>query len=285
MIFASPAALKNVVATSGDLTPAHRTALAGVRRLMSAGAPVPLPLLRGMQALLPAAELHTPYGMTEALPVADIDLAGIEAAGSGNGVCVGLPLARVDVRVSPLDSDARWDGPLTDEPHVTGEICISAAHVKQRYDRLWATERLSSRDPGWHRSGDVGHFDDQGRLWVEGRLVHVVSTADGPVTPVGVEQRVEALPEVDAAAVAGVGPAGTQQAVLVVVPAAGVSGRHRLADPQLSAAVRAVAGVPVAAVLVTDRLPVDIRHASKVDRAAVGTWADRILSGRRAGRL
>ena len=68
--------------------------------------------------------------------------------------------------------------------------------MKDRYDRLWAIERQSSRNPGWHRSGDVGHLDDDGRLWVEGRLVHVVTTADGPVTPVGVEQRVEALPEV-----------------------------------------------------------------------------------------
>ncbi len=285
VIFASPAALKNVVATSSDLNPAHRRALGGVRRLMSAGAPVPLPLLRQVQTLLPAAELHTPYGMTEALPVADIDLAQIEAAGPGNGVCVGKPLDRVEVRVSPLDVAGRADGALTEEPYVTGEICISAAHVKSRYDRLWATERQSSRNPGWHRSGDVGHLDDQGRLWVEGRLVHVVTTADGPVTPVGVEQRVEALPEIDAAAVAGVGPAGTQQVVLVVVPAGAGQRRGQLADADLSAAVREAAGVPVAAVLVTDRLPVDIRHASKVDRAAVGVWAGRLLSGRRAGRL
>jgi len=284
VVFASPAALKNVVATRGDLSPEHRTALSGVRRLMSAGAPVPLPLLRQMQTLLPGAELHTPYGMTEALPVADIDLAQIEAAGPGNGVCVGRPLPGVLVLISPLDHEGRAEAPLAVAPYVTGEICISAAHVKQRYDRLWATERSSSRNPGWHRSGDVGHFDDDGRLWVEGRLVHVVTTAAGPVTPVGVEQRVEALPEVDAAAVAGVGPAGTQQVILVVVPA-GVGPSGVLAGPELSSAVRTAAGIPVAAVLVATRLPVDIRHASKVDRAAVARWADRILSGQRAGRL
>ncbi|MET1004972.1 MAG: hydrolase, partial [Propionibacteriaceae bacterium] len=168
----------------------------------------------------------------------------------------------------------------------TGEILVSAGHVKARYDRLWAVERQSSRDAGWHRTGDVGHLDDAGRLWVEGRLVHVVTTADGVLTPVGVEQRVEELAAVQAAAVVGVGPAGTQQVVVVVVPAAGPSKSRRrdvLADADLAASVRSVAGRPVAAVLQLDALPVDIRHASKVDRARVGRWADRVLSGARPG--
>ena len=220
-VFASPAALRNVVATAGRLTPAQRTALDGVRTVLSAGAPVPAALLREVQQLLPRAELHTPYGMTEVLPATDISLAEIEAAGPGNGVCVGWPLPGVTVRVSPLDRLGRADGELTDAPGVTGEICIAAAHRKERYDRLWAVEQESSRNPGWHRSGDVGHLDDEGRLWVEGRLVHVVVTADGPVTPVGVEQRIESLDQVAAAAVAGVGPVGTQQVVAVVVPVGG----------------------------------------------------------------
>jgi pimeloyl-ACP methyl ester carboxylesterase len=95
VVFASPAALRNVLATAEGLTPQQRTSLAGVRLLMSAGAPVPVGLLRALQTLLPAAELHTPYGMTEVLPVTDISLPEIEAAGRGNGVCVGRPLPGV----------------------------------------------------------------------------------------------------------------------------------------------------------------------------------------------
>ncbi len=123
------------------------------------------------------------------------------------------------------------------QPDVTGEVCVAGAHVKDRYDKLWATERLSSRNSGWHRTGDVGHLDTAGRLWIEGRLVHVITTADGPVTPVGIEQRVESLAEVPLAAVVGVGPAGTQQVVIVIE-----TGSDGLADPQLTAAVRAAAG-------------------------------------------
>jgi acyl-coenzyme A synthetase/AMP-(fatty) acid ligase len=160
---------------------------------------------------------------------------------------------------------------------------VRAAHVKDRYDRLWATERASARTTGWHRTGDVGHLDDLGRLWVEGRLVHVVTGPEGPVTPVGVEQRVEALAGVTAAACVGVGPAGTQQVVVVVVPSSEGTPAG-LAPADLAGAVRAAAAVPVAAVLVTPSLPVDIRHASKVDRAAVARWADRVLAGGRIGR-
>jgi len=144
-------------------------------------------------------------------------------------------------------------------------------------------ERASSRDPGWHRTGDVGHLDGEGRLWIEGRLPHVVTTASGPVTPVGVEQRVEGVAGVASAAAVGVGPAGTQVVVVVVVPAggAGRSGRLRPAGTDLADAVRAAAGVHVAAVLLAGRLPVDVRHQSKVDRAEVARAAARLLAGAR----
>jgi acyl-coenzyme A synthetase/AMP-(fatty) acid ligase len=101
---------------------------------------------------------------------------------------------------------------------------------------------------------------------------------------VGVEQRIEELAEVGAAAAVGVGPVGTQQVVAVVVPAAGMPSKRHLASPQLTAAVRAASPVPLAAVLVVEALPVDIRHASKVDRARLGRWAARLLSGERAGK-
>ena len=75
VVFASPAALRNVVATAADLTAEHRAALGGVRLLLSAGAPGPcLRCCAAVRELLPHADAHTPYGMTEALPVTDITL-------------------------------------------------------------------------------------------------------------------------------------------------------------------------------------------------------------------
>jgi acyl-coenzyme A synthetase/AMP-(fatty) acid ligase len=125
----------------------------------------------------------------------------------------------------------------------------------------------------------VGALDDEGRLWIMGRLPHVITTAAGPVTPVGLEQRIEARPEVRAAAVVGVGPAGAQQVVAVVVPT-GRPRRGAVAPLDLVEAVRAAAGSPLAAVLRIKALPVDIRHQSKVDRRAVARWAEAALAGR-----
>jgi cis-3-alkyl-4-acyloxetan-2-one decarboxylase / olefin beta-lactone synthetase len=298
VVFASPAALRNVVATAGELTAPLRQALNRIRLVLSAGAPVSPALLRRVGLVMPNAELHTPYGMTEVLPVTDIHLREIEAAeresggpgqegpgqeGIGNGVCVGHPLPGVEVAISALDRDGAATGALTAAPATTGEICVTAPHLKERYDQLWATERAARTDRGWHRTGDVGHLDGRGRLWVEGRLVHVVLTAAGPVTPVAIEQRIEVLDPVTMAAVVGVGPAGVQQ-VVAVVSGPAIKQRGPLAEPELAAAVRAVAAVTLAAVLVATELPTDIRHQSKIDRQRLARWADRVLAGGPAGR-
>jgi acyl-CoA synthetase (AMP-forming)/AMP-acid ligase II/pimeloyl-ACP methyl ester carboxylesterase len=277
LVWASPAALANVMATSSNLTAHQREAFSSLRLVLAAGAPVPASLLRSVAELCPHAEARTPYGMTEALPVCDVTLDEIEAAGPGDGVLVGSPLPGVEVRISAVQADGTAMAPLSDAPGVMGEIVVRGAHIRDHYDRLWATQRASARDAGWHRTGDVGQLDVSGRLWIGGRLAHVVTAPEGPIAPVGVEQRVEALPEVTAAACVGVGPVGTQAVVVIVV-----TGERRigLADLTLADRVRGAAGVPVAAVLERRELPVDIRHNSKVDRTALAAWADGVLAGR-----
>ncbi|MCB5272554.1 Long-chain-fatty-acid--CoA ligase [Arthrobacter sp. SO5] len=296
VVFASPAALRNVLATQGSLSRAGHEALGSVELVLSAGAPVPASLLAEVQRLLPRASLHTPYGMTEALPVTDISLEQIRAAGAdaaagtmpgaGNGVCVGRPVHRARVAIIPLADDGTAPGndPVT-EPGVTGEILVSAPHVKETYDRLWLTQRESVRSAGWHRTGDVGHVDADGRLWVEGRLAHVVTAPGTVVTPVGAEQAIERLDDVGLAAVVGVGPAGTQ-AVVAVVEAVPPVRRAGPAAPELAARVRdaaAEAGVSVSAVLSVPSQPTDIRHNAKIDRTRLSRWASAVLAGGRPG--
>lgn len=276
LLWASPAAFTNVLATRDELGPDDRRVFESLRVVLGAGAPVSSALLHGMAELCPNAEVRTPYGMTEALPVCDVTIQEIDAAGPGEGVLVGHPLAGVEVRISAVDDDGVASGPLSAVPEVLGEVVVRGAHLKQRYDRLWATQRASARDVGWHRTGDIGHLDADGRLWIGGRLGHVITTADGPLAPVGVEQRVEGVDGIRYAACVGVGPIGTQVPVVVVVTDDAHDG---LADLALTARVRAEARVPVAAVIQRRDLPVDIRHNSKVDRAALATWASRLLAG------
>ncbi|WP_454043640.1 alpha/beta fold hydrolase [Cellulosimicrobium sp. Marseille-Q8652] len=288
IVFLSPAAILNVVATADALDTADRAALVRVRTFLSTGAPISAELLGSAAGLMPAATAHTPYGMTECLLVTDVTLDGIRdaAAAPDAGVCVGLPVPGAEVLVSALDDDGAATGAPSAAPGVLGEVLVRAGHLKERYDRLWLTDLAAERDtpPGrWHRTGDVGHLDGQGRLWIEGRLGHVLRTAEGPLAPVGPEQHVERVAQVRRAAVVGVGPAGLQQAVAVVETVPGAR-RPGLAPEALTAAVRAVSPVPLAAVLVVPRMPTDVRHNSKIDRTRLATWADGVLAGGRVGR-
>ncbi|PRY69149.1 acyl-CoA synthetase (AMP-forming)/AMP-acid ligase II [Glaciihabitans tibetensis] len=296
VLFLSPAAVTNVVATAPELSAPDYVALRSVTSFLSAGAPVSEPLLTAIATLMPNATPHTPYGMTEGLLMTDITLAEIREAtasapeGSAGGVCVGTPAATARVRISALDVNGDAVGEPSDTPGITGEIIVSAPHVKDHYDRLWLTDRASKREVAstgagerWHRTGDVGHLDSAGRLWIEGRMPHVLVTANGIVTPVGPEQRIETVAAIARAAVAGVGPRGNQQ-VVAVVETVRSARRVGLASPELASAVRAATSVPIAAVLVVPHLPTDIRHNSKIDRVRLSTWAAGILSGGRMTR-
>ena len=283
MIFASPAALANVVRTADQLTAGDRAAFEQIRIVLSAGAPVRPSLLRAAADLFPNATAHTPYGMTECLPVASISLEEIEAATGGDGVCVGTPVDGVEVRISSLDDLGRATGDLADAPEVLGEVVVRASHAREGYDRLWHTEFAASQPPGWHRSGDVGHLDADGRLWIGGRLGHVVTTPDGPVAPVRFEQAIEAISGVELAAVVGVGPPGAQQVVAVIQPSSRL-GSARPAPIELIDAVRAAADEAVVAVFEVPELPVDRRHNSKIDRTRIAAWAADALAGGRLGK-
>lgn len=298
ILFASPAALRNVVATADRLSAAQRAVLGRIDLVLSAGAPVHPRLMAQVARIFPAAGIHSPYGMTEALLLADIDRPAIEqlaapSGGSGqDGVCVGRPVGPVRIAIAPLLEDGSAADELLEGQGATGvlgEVVVSAPHQKAGYDRLWLTDALSRRDTvdglQWHRTQDVGHLDGEGRLWIEGRLQHVVTTPAGPVAPGGPEARIDALDAVLRSAIVGVGPQGTQAVVAVVEVSDGPDRiRPGLAPTHLAAAVRqAAAPVPVAAVLVTDRVPVDIRHNSKIDRSRLARWADGVLAGGRVG--
>ncbi|QYF75571.1 alpha/beta fold hydrolase [Cryobacterium sp. PAMC25264] len=133
VVFLSPAALANVVATQAALTGADRDALAGVRSFLSAGAPVSEPLLASAAALMPGATAHTPYGMTEGLLMTDITLDGIREAARDDvarrpgGVCVGRPTATTRVRISALDE--------------TGPLSARSPKLRRSPGRSWSPPR------------------------------------------------------------------------------------------------------------------------------------------------
>jgi acyl-coenzyme A synthetase/AMP-(fatty) acid ligase/pimeloyl-ACP methyl ester carboxylesterase len=298
VMWMSPAALSSVLsgARPGSDT---RTRLAGagssLRLLLLAGAPIARSLLRDVMDLWPECDVRTPYGMTEVLPATDVTAREVLAEPPGAGVLVGRPLPSVEIAVAVVDSDGTPSSELSAEAGVLGEVALRAPHMKDRYDGQAFVEQRTSRNRGWHRTGDVGVLDKQGRVWLEGRLGHVITTVTGPVGPVSIEQRIEeGLGGVGAdrivTAAVGVGPAGAQVLVVVCAPAVVGAGAPRirqrhvdLAEMSLATRVRAIARdahVPdVAAVLWIDRMPVDIRHGAKIDRARLAADAERLLAG------
>ncbi|AZU02511.1 alpha/beta fold hydrolase [Brevibacterium linens] len=291
MVFASPAAYTNVAATAGELDDQQRAACAGVELVLSAGAPVPLDLMDAIAEVFPNASIHSPYGMTEGLLLTDIDRDGVAEADAtgGLGVCVGQPIDGVELALAPIDESGRSADELLQGAAVQGrlgEFVVSAAHIKSGYDNLWRTTAASARDDlhglTWHRTNDIGHIDDAGRVWLEGRLQHVVTTPRGPVGPGGLEALIDADAQVSRSSVVGIGPVGTQ-ALVAVLDAEGTSLAPGLAPLDLTERLRETVaeagGHDLAAVLVAPEFPTDIRHNSKIDRSRLAAWADSVLAG------
>ena len=219
VVFASPAALANVLATADGLTPASATRARRASRCSSRPAPRSRRRCwRGCSELMPAAVAAHPvrddrgpagHGhrrWTGSEPPARATASASAPPWPGSGVA----------RQRRSTPTARADRPPRPPPGRHGRDLVAAPHVKERYDRLWLTAAAPARrDPGWHRTGDVGHLDDDGRLWVEGRLAHVLATADGRPHP-GRPRAAGAGGAAGAgrAAVVGVGPPGTQQVVV-----------------------------------------------------------------------
>jgi len=282
-VFGSPALL-NVLGRYGE---ARGICLPTVRRVISAGAAMPLETLRRMQQMLPnGADVFTPYGATECLPVAnvagrDLDAAVEQRTRNGEGFCVGRPVAPNRVRIIgvtdlPLDSP---DDAVELPAGVSGEIMVSGPSVTDAYWRREEQTRLAKIDTGdgdvWHRMGDVGYFDTDGRLWYCGRKSQRVVTAQQTLYADQVEALFNDHPEVARTALVGVGTRGRQVPVLCVelLQKPKRQRRERIRTDLLQIARNHPLGAQIGHILFHKAFPVDIRHNAKIGREKLAAWA------------
>jgi len=254
-----------------------------LRRVTIAGAPVPPWLVLALRELLPeGSEVHTPYGATEALPVCDItasELAPLAATiEAGEGSCVGrvlqgLELALIRVTDAPI---ARWDEALRVRPGEPGEVCVQGPIATRRYlddPAATAAAKIPDGSGFWHRMGDVGRLDAEGRLWFLGRKTHRIEAEHGVLWPVPLENAFERTRGVARAALVGVGERGRERAHLVVEPAAESEPAELLA--RLAARRAELAdGAHIHDFLLHPSLPVDVRHNAKIRREDLKRWAE-----------
>ncbi len=289
--FGSPA-IWNVV---GRYCEQHDIRLPTVRRVLSAGAPVPPHVLQRMKdAISPEGDVHTPYGATEALPVATIsasEVLGDTAAKSrqGAGTCVGTKFSGIDWRVIRTN-----DGPIARIDEVEelpvgeiGELIVRGPVVTTEYVtqvEANALSKIADESGFWHRLGDLGYLDDAGRFWFCGRKSHRVLTEAGPMYTVRCEAIFNCHASVYRSALVGIGPPGEQRGVIVVEPWPEHTPKTEAERRRLVGELRELGGTNsltegIYDVLIRASLPVDVRHNAKINREQLAVWAAAELAG------
>ncbi|MCP4784099.1 MAG: AMP-binding protein [Fuerstiella sp.] len=282
--FGSPA-LWNTV---GRYCEEHNIQLPTLRRILSAGAPVPDHVLRRMtNALSAAADIYTPYGATECLPVAAIGGRQIlsetaEQTANGAGTCVGTVFEQMQVRIIEVTFN-----PITDIADAKecptgeiGEIVVKGPVATRQYFRrpdATALAKIKDGDGFWHRMGDTGYLDDDNRLWFCGRKSHIVFTSAGPLFSVRCEAIFNQHPHVYRCALVGIGEHGDQAPAIVAEPEQGhfpdsEADAGRLRDELLALGAANGLTKSINQILFHRSLPVDTRHNVKINREALAAW-------------
>jgi acyl-coenzyme A synthetase/AMP-(fatty) acid ligase len=202
------------------------------------------------------------------------------------GVCVGRRFPSTEWRVIRI----------TDEPIATiedaeelpsgeiGELIVRAPQASPRYvtrTEANATSKIDSQSEirFWHRMGDVGYLDDQGRFWYCGRKSQRVETTNGTLYTECVEAVFNGHPAVRRSALVGIGPRGRETPVIIVeCKSGGVT--EGLERELLQLAQSQAFTSTIRHVLFHDGLPVDVRHNAKINREKLAAWAaKRVLNG------
>jgi acyl-CoA synthetase (AMP-forming)/AMP-acid ligase II len=281
-MFASPALLERL----GDYGRRKTIRLQSLKRVISAGAPVQARTIEQFAALLPeGAEIHTPYGATEAVPVTSI--LGHEILSEtrvlterGYGICVGRPINGIPIRIIAVSDEPipQWMDDLQVPQGEIGEIVVKSPLVSPGYFENPTADSLAKISHGrefWHRMGDLGWMDKKGRIWFCGRKSHRVITSDGTLYTIPCESVFNTHPLVHRSALVGIGPRINQIPVICIEL---MKERKRIDKKGLKAELFHKAeqhehtrGIKI--ILFRDAFPVDIRHNAKIFREQLADWA------------
>ncbi|MDH4000445.1 MAG: fatty acid CoA ligase family protein [Xanthomonadales bacterium] len=282
-IFGSPALLNTLSNYCVD----NNIRLESVTRVISAGAAVPISTIRRMQdSLYRDAEIHTPYGATECLPVSSVSASQIDdkmvdRIESGDGVFVGQPIEPNQVKIIKISEMAFNDlSETTEMPYgMPGEIIVTGPSCTDSYwkrDNATAMSKFGDEFGNtWHRMGDVGIMDGLGRLWYCGRVSQRIETAEETLYADQCEAIFNQHPDLVRSAVVGVGTKGRQTPVLCIE----VKGKLSPVDTErvhfdlLQLAQAHGITKSIRTVLFHPGFPVDIRHNSKIGREELAEWA------------
>jgi long-chain acyl-CoA synthetase len=224
--------------------------LSCLERVSSGGAPLAPELALELERRVPSVSVREGYGCTETSAL--IAAQPVEERRLGS---VGKPVQGVEVRIESPDGDELPTGQ-------DGEICVRGPVLMRGY---WNSPEATAevlRD-GWLHTGDVGHVDDDGYLYVVDRLKDLIIRNGFNVYPRDVEDVLLGHPEVVAAAVVGrPDPKVGEEVVAFVQLAAGAAvtpddlvayAKERISAAKYPRELRVVDAIPLTSVLKTDR--------------------------------
>ncbi|WP_230467231.1 class I adenylate-forming enzyme family protein [Lujinxingia vulgaris] len=240
-----------------DAARRQQTSLAMMRFGICGGAPMPPSYVEMAREL--GLDLLQGYGMTEAGPMVTLMPPGILGVSDPRQASAGVPPADVEVWIEDPQGNRLATG------H-SGQIVVRGPQLASAYlgDAHGTTQ--SFRD-GDYLTGDFGHLDDEGFLYVEGRLDDVIISGGENVAPAEVEALLVEHPDIAQAAVLGIDDSHWGQRVVAILHPANVS-----QPPESSSIIDhlrpQLAGYKLPRDLrFTDTLP--LTPAGKVDRRAL----------------
>jgi acyl-CoA synthetase (AMP-forming)/AMP-acid ligase II len=285
--FGSPTIWKRVAPYCTE----NQVRLPSLKRVIMAGAPVPPALIKAMydNVLASEAEVITPYGATEAMPLTLIDGKEIlnqtaKLTANGKGMCVGKPMPGIQLKVITATQGpiTKWTDALEVKVGEIGEIVVKGPMVTRTYvNRPDQTElaKIKDEDGIWHRMGDVGYFDNQGRLWFCGRKRHRVFTEHGILYPVQCEAIFNHHPDVFRSALVGIGNTDMQRPILIIECHEQLYPLSLLVQQRITMELLALGAEfthtrPIKDILFyTGSFPTDVRHNVKIQREKLAIWA------------
>jgi long-chain acyl-CoA synthetase len=164
--------------------------LSSLRRLVSGSAPLPAEVLEEWNRRMPHVDIVEGYGCSETAALASTTTTGEVRAGS-----VGRAAPQTEIRIE------RPDGAPADVDE-DGEICVRSPSLMTGYWHDPDATAAALRD-GWFHTGDVGHLDPDGYLFVVDRIKDVIIRGGFNVYPRDVEEALIRHPAVAVCAVVG----------------------------------------------------------------------------------
>jgi len=281
-MFASPALLNRV----GRYGMENKVKLPSIRRVISAGAPaLPDNLERFSTMLNKKTEIFPGYGATEAMPVAAIGSHEVltktrRLSEKGYGICVGHIIGDLKVKIIKISDKPiqQWSDELVLADGEIGEIAVQGDLVTREYfqrPRDTQLGKITWGDTFWHRMGDLGWFDKEGRLWFCGRKSHRVVTEKETLFTIPCEAIFNNHPDVFRSALVGVGPLKKQKPVICIELEKDKTHKNKkvIQKQLLSLAAENVMTSRIDTILFHKSFPVDIRHNSKIFREKLSRYA------------